>query len=218
MPAFPSQRSLDSRFRGNDRLVAEPRHPSLPPIRHSRVSVIPAFHHSRPPVIPALPSFPPTTIPALPSSPPTLIPAHLSFPPTATPHPPVIPAYHHSRPSVIPAYRHSRPPVIPAKAGIHCASIIPPELVPNTGCPEPCESQPPRALFSRAWVKRYVAPSKRHRKLPSRGVAKIAAVSQDEVVASVPAAHKEPPNVTGSRPARPRCGEGGNCWPMTVDC
>ena len=211
MPAFLSQRSLDSRFRGNDRLSQSH---GIRLYRPSAIpaSVIPAY---RPPVI-----RPPTrtTIPALPSSPPTLIPAHPVIPAYHHPRPPVIPAYHHSRPSVIPAYRHSRPPVIPAKAGIHCASIIPPELVPNTGCPEPCESQPPRALFSRAWVKRYVAPSKRHRKLPSRGVAKIAAVSQDEVVASVPAAHKEPPNVTGSRPARPRCGEGGNCWPMTVDC
>ena len=168
----------------------EPRHPSSSPIRHSRLPPSPPVRHSR---------LPP-------------------FPPTCHSRPPVIPAYHHSHPSVIPAYRHSRPPVIPAKAGIHCAYIIPPELVPDPGCPEPCESQPPRALFSRAWVKRYVAPSKRHRKLPSRGVAKIAAVSQDEVVASVPAAHKEPPNVTGSRPARPRCGEGGNCRFMTVDC
>ncbi len=148
MPAFLSQRSRDSRFRGNDGFWGAtasviPAYPSLPPIRHPR-----------------LPTSPPSTIPAHLSFPPSTIPAHLSFPPTrhsrlpsgtvqATrqcpptrhsrlppfPFPirhsrlPPFPPIRHPRP--YPNRGHRRPPVIPAKAGIHCPYIIPPEPVPD---------------------------------------------------------------------------------------
>ena len=92
MPAFLSQWSLDSRFRGNDGFSGNDA---------SRGNA--TFSRATASAIPTHPPFPPTTIPA---------------------------------------FRHSHPPVIPAKAGIHCASIVPPELVPEPdrevavqGCP-----------------------------------------------------------------------------------
>ena len=82
MPAFLSQRPLDSRFRGNDELISHeygrtrphaiamgresraiPASPPSPPTRHSR-----------------LPSFPPPRRSRPPSCPPSVIPTHLSFP------------------------------------------------------------------------------------------------------------------------------------------
>ena len=76
MPPFPSQRSLDSRLRGNDGfweswLSRECHLPQSHAYRHSRPPVIPAYHHSRPSVIPAYPSSPPIRHSRLPPSPPT---------------------------------------------------------------------------------------------------------------------------------------------------
>ncbi len=69
MPAFLSQRSLDSRFRGNDGFSGNDASRGNATFPRATASAIPAypsfphFHHSR-----------------LPPLPPTVIPAHLSFP------------------------------------------------------------------------------------------------------------------------------------------
>ena len=119
MPPFPSQRSLDSRFRGNDRLrratasagmppSAEPRSPSSPPTRHSRLSVTPAYRHSHPPVIPAYRHPRPPVILTHQSSPPSTIPPHLSFPRKRESTAP--PSFPEARPRPRSGTRNPRPP------------------------------------------------------------------------------------------------------------
>ncbi len=172
MPAFLSQRSLDSRFRGNDRLRRAtasviPTHPPSPPTGHSRLPPFPPTCHSRENGNPLRLHHSNSQTPIGHQEPKAArpMPAFLSqrsldsrfrwndgfWGATAS----VFTAYRHPHPSVIPPYRHPHPPVIPVKTGIHCAYIIPPEPVPDPNRGPRTQGRPSNASLPVAKVSRF---------------------------------------------------------------